>query len=98
MQHIVKAALLFLAMAPAAQAVTITDSTPARAITIGKPEGDLNRVVVSPGVISMKECREALKDSAEALKENSDIIMCLPADMTHGERVIGDTPFIDLTP
>ncbi len=37
-------ALLFVAMAPAAHAVAITDDTPARAITITKFEPDMPRV------------------------------------------------------
>lgn len=54
MRYRTTAALFFLAMAPAANAVTVTDSTPARAITIGKPEGDMNRLVISSGVFPMR--------------------------------------------
>jgi hypothetical protein len=87
--------LLFLAVAPAAHAITIDDDTPARAITIGKPEGDLKRVVITDGVISMRACRQALEDNKDALKANSVVIMCLPTDLSGS--VTGDLPFIDLT-
>jgi hypothetical protein len=97
MNYRTAATLLFLAWAPAAQALTITDETPARAITIGKPSGDLSRLVVAPEVISMKECRDALQENAEALKDNSVAILCVPADMTEPGRPHGDLPFIDLT-
>jgi hypothetical protein len=80
-----------------AQALTITDDIPARAVTIAKPDGDLNRVYISPEVITMGDCRYALKDNAEALKENSVAIFCVPADMTEPGRTKGDLPFIDLT-
>ena len=97
MKHIAVAALLLLSTAPLAHAAEITDDTPARAITIGKPEGDLNRVVFAEGVISMKECREALPANAEALKDQVVAIFCVPADLTDGERPKGDLPFLDLT-
>lgn len=72
---------LFFAVAPAAHAFTVNDDTPARAITIGKMDGSNDRVVIAKEVISMKECREALEENAEALKENSVAILCVPADM-----------------
>ncbi|AGC36179.1 hypothetical protein B7L88_gp109 [Rhizobium phage RHEph10] len=96
MRYFTTFALLFLTTAPGAQALTITDETPARAITIGKPSGDLSRLVVAPEVISMKECRDALLENAEALKENSVAMLCVPADMTEPGRPSGDLPFIDL--
>ena len=95
MKHIATLTIALLSSITLAHAVDITDETPARGITIGKPEGDLNRVVISPEVITMKECREALKANAAALKESSDMIFCVPADLTDGR--LQTLPLVDLT-
>ncbi|TCA10321.1 hypothetical protein [Rhizobium leguminosarum] len=96
MKHIILAALLILS-ATSAMAIDITDDTPARPITIGKPEGDLGRVVISKEVLPMAKCKELLEANIESLKENSVAIMCVPADMTEPGFVKGEAPFIDLT-
>ncbi len=92
MKRRIASVLLFLAIAPAAQAVTITDETPARAITIAKHNGDFDRVFFSNEVVTMKECRDSLADNAEAMKDNSVAIICLPADLTQPGRVEGKLP------
>ncbi|PYE41646.1 hypothetical protein DFI02_110143 [Rhizobium sp. PP-F2F-G20b] len=89
-------ALLFLAMASTAHAEEIPDDTPTRAFTIGKPEGDMNRVIVHPTIMSMSECREAMYENAEALKGESDFMLCIPADMTDKDKKVGDIPYTDL--
>lgn len=94
-KHLTAIAIALLSTAALAHAADITDDTPARAITIGKPEGDLDRVVVSPGFVTMNQCREALETNAAALKEGSDAIFCVPTDLTDSD--MQRMPLVDLT-
>lgn len=97
MANRIASALLFLALAPTVYAAEIADDTPARGITLTKADGDFNRIIIAPGVVSMKECREALETNAEDLKaEDVLAIFCVPADMTKDERFTGSIPFMDL--
>lgn len=95
-QHIIFAALS-LAMAPAAHAVEITDSTPARAISIQKDEGAKRRVLFSPQIVTMAECKAGIKEDAETLKEGVSIAICVPADMSSEGEIEGIAPIFDLS-
>ncbi|TDW20449.1 hypothetical protein EV128_12579 [Rhizobium azibense] len=97
MNYRIAPALLFLAMAPAAHAATITDDTPARAITILKDASADKRVFFSPQIVTMAECQAGIKEDGEDLKADVAFALCVPADMSETGAITGTAPLIDLT-
>ncbi|MBY3211483.1 hypothetical protein [Rhizobium laguerreae] len=98
MDHRTAAALLFLAMAPVAQAanIVVTDDTPARAIVITNGKDDPQRIVVTAEVFTMAKCKEGLASNVEDMRDTAKVMFCVPADMSEDGRVVGDLPLIDL--
>ncbi|MBY5410150.1 hypothetical protein HFO98_17070 [Rhizobium leguminosarum] len=98
MNYRTAATLLFLAMAPVAQAanITVTDDTPARAIVITNDEDGPQQVVITAEVFTMAKCKEGLASNVEDMKDTAKVMLCVPADMSEAGRVVGDLPLIDL--
>lgn len=62
-----------------------------RAVTIfpnGSPAGKLARIMINPGVGTLAECRETIKDMSElTAADDGMIFMCIPADLNDGSMI-----------
>lgn len=77
-----------LLMITPAIAAELSEDTLVRAVTIfpnGSPGSKQGRVVINPGVGTLAECRETIKDMSElTAADDGMIFMCIPADLNDG--------------